>query len=236
MSQEMGKPIQQGMAEIEKCILLFQHYYKHAHSYLAPEQIWNETEKVTIQRQPFGVWLGIMPWNFPFWQVFRFTIPALLAGNTVLLKHSQHTTGCALEIESAIQKAWLNDGLFQVLKISSHQVDEVLSHPFVAGVSLTGSETAGRSVAALAGRNIKISILELGGSNAMIIDETAVIEKAMDGIIQGRFLNSGQSCIAAKRILVHESRWHEIQLALQSLRRSAGHEHLHRSTCERRSR
>jgi succinate-semialdehyde dehydrogenase / glutarate-semialdehyde dehydrogenase len=216
MSQEMGKPIQQGMAEIEKCILLFQHYYKHAHSYLAPEQIWNETEKVTIQRQPFGVWLGIMPWNFPFWQVFRFTIPALLAGNTVLLKHSQHTTGCALEIESAIQKAWLNDGLFQVLKISSHQVDEVLSHPFVAGVSLTGSETAGRSVAALAGRNIKISILELGGSNAMIIDETAVIEKAMDGIIQGRFLNSGQSCIAAKRILVHESRWHEIQLALQS--------------------
>lgn len=216
MSREMGKPIQQGIAEIDKCIALCQHYHDQANAYLAPEQIWNETEKVTIQRQPYGIWLGIMPWNFPFWQVFRFAIPAILSGNTVLLKHSQHTTGCALAIEDAIQKSWLNDGLFQVLKISSHQVDEVLSHPSVAGVSLTGSEAAGRSVAALAGRNIKISILELGGSNAMIIDETADIEKAMNGIIQGRFLNSGQSCIAAKRILVHESRWHETQLALEN--------------------
>jgi succinate-semialdehyde dehydrogenase/glutarate-semialdehyde dehydrogenase len=216
MAREMGKPITQGIAEIEKCMALCEHYQQHAPAYLAPQLIETEHEKTTIQRQPFGVWLGIMPWNFPFWQVFRYAIPALLAGNTVLLKHSQHTTGCALAIESAIQQAWMNEGLFQVLKISSHQIDEILSHPEVAGVSLTGSEAAGRSVAALAGRNIKMSVLELGGSNAMIIDETADIEKAMDGILQGRFSNSGQSCIAAKRIIVHESRWYEIQLTLEN--------------------
>ncbi len=214
MAREMGKPISQGLAEIDKCISLCLHYAEKTNQYLAPEQIWTQQEKVTILRKPYGVWLGIMPWNFPMWQVFRFAIPALLAGNTVLLKHSQHVTGCALLIEQAIQNAWMNEGLFQVLKIASHQVDEVLSHPAVAGVSLTGSESAGRSVAALAGRNIKISILELGGSNAMIIDEHADLLKSIDGIIQGRFNNSGQSCIAAKRILVHESRWHEVQIAL----------------------
>jgi succinate-semialdehyde dehydrogenase/glutarate-semialdehyde dehydrogenase len=216
MAREMGKPITQGIAEIEKCIALCQHYRQEAHHYLMPQMIQNESENSTVLRQPYGVWLGIMPWNFPFWQVFRFAIPAILAGNTVLLKHSQHTTGCGLAIQESIQKAWLNEGLFQVLKISSHQVDEVLSHPAVAGVSLTGSESAGRSVAALAGRNIKMSVLELGGSNAMIIDETADIEKAVNGIIQGRYANSGQSCIAAKRIIVHESRWLEIQLALEN--------------------
>ena len=216
MAREMGKPITQGIAEIEKCIALCQHYRQEAHHYLMPQMIQNESENSTVLRQPYGVWLGIMPWNFPFWQVFRFAIPAILAGNTVLLKHSQHTTGCGLAIQESIQKAWLNEGLFQVLKISSHQADEVLSHQAVAGVSLTGSESAGRSVAALAGRNIKMSILELGGSNAMIIDETADIEKAVNGIIQGRYANSGQSCIAAKRIIVHESRWLEIQLALEN--------------------
>ena len=216
MAREMGKPISQGMAEIEKCWLLCQHYRENAKTYLADQQIWNDIEKTTIRRQPYGVWLGIMPWNFPVWQVFRYAIPALLSGNTILLKHSQHVTGIALAIEDAFKEAWLNDGLFQVLKISSHQVDEIISHPAVAGVSLTGSESAGRSVAALAGRNIKMSILELGGSNAMIIDDTADIEKALNGIVVGRFSNSGQSCIAAKRILVHESRWHEVQLAITS--------------------
>ncbi len=214
MAREMGKPISQGIAEVEKCISLCLHYAEKSNQYLAPQQWWTSTEKVTILRKPFGIWLGIMPWNFPMWQVFRFAIPALLAGNTILLKHSQHVTGCALLIEDAIQKAWMNDSIFQVLKIASHQVDEVLSHPAVSGVSLTGSESAGRSVAALAGRNIKMSVLELGGSNAMIIDEHADLRLAIDGIIQGRFNNSGQSCIAAKRILVHQSRWNEVQIAL----------------------
>ncbi|MBM3427815.1 MAG: aldehyde dehydrogenase family protein [Bacteroidetes bacterium] len=214
MAREMGKPLSQGIAEVEKCISLCQHYSEKANEYLSPQQLWTTSEKVTILRKPYGIWLGIMPWNFPMWQVFRFAIPALLAGNTVLLKHSQHVTGCALLIEESIQKAWMNDGLFQVLRIASHQVDEVLSHPAVSGVSLTGSESAGRSVAALAGRNIKISILELGGSNAMIVDEHADLRLVIDGIVWGRFNNSGQSCIAAKRILVHESRWNEIQIAL----------------------
>ncbi len=214
MAIEMGKPIAQGLAEIEKCISLCQHYIENADDYLAT--IHKEKDEVITQvrRRPFGVWLGIMPWNFPFWQVFRYAIPALIAGNTILLKHSQYTTGCALKIQEAIDAAWYNEHLFQVLLIASHQVDEVISHPAVAGVSLTGSESAGRSVAALAGRNIKMSILELGGSNAMIVDEHADLLEVIEGIVQGRLLNSGQSCIAAKRILVHESRWHEVQLAI----------------------
>ncbi len=214
MATEMGKPIGQGMVEIEKCILLCQHYLEHADDYLATVHSESEEVITQIRRRPFGVWLGIMPWNFPFWQVFRYAIPALIAGNTILLKHSQYTTGCALKIQEAIDAAWYHENLFQVLCIASHQVDEVLSHPAVCGVSLTGSESAGRSVAALAGRNIKMSILELGGSNAMIVDEHADLLEVMDGIVQGRLLNAGQSCIAAKRILVHESRWHEIQLAI----------------------
>ncbi|MEN9333795.1 MAG: hypothetical protein RLY35_975 [Bacteroidota bacterium] len=214
MAVEMGKPLQQGIAEVDKCLLLCQHYFENADDYLATihQEEWNSVTQ--IRRRPFGIWLGIMPWNFPFWQVFRYAIPALLAGNTVLLKHSQHVTGCALKIQEAIAQAWMNEGLLQVLLIASHQVDEVLSHPAVAGVSLTGSESAGRSVAALAGRNIKISILELGGSNAMIVDEHADLLEVMEGIVQGRLMNAGQSCIAAKRILVHESRWQEVQIAL----------------------
>lgn len=202
MTEEMGKPITQSRAEIEKCIWLCEYYADHSEAVLADKIIPTEGTTSFVRRAPFGVWLAIMPWNFPFWQVLRCAVPAICAGNRVLLKHASNVTGCALAIEAVFKKAGFQEGIFQVLKVKSRYIGEVLTHRNIAGLSLTGSDAAGRQAASKAATHLKPQILELGGSNAFIVCKDADIDKAVDQAIIGRFQNSGQSCIAAKRILV----------------------------------
>ena len=203
MAFEMGKPITQGLAEIDKCITVCRYYSDHIEELLADRKVETDALVSVVRKNPVGVWLGIMPWNFPFWQVFRCAIPAIAAGNTFLLKHASNVTGCALLLEQLMKDAGAKKGIFQVLQISSALVEDVIQHDAVRGISLTGSESAGRQVAANAGRQIKPVILELGGSNAFIVLPDADLNLAVEHAIIGRFQNNGQSCIAAKRFLVH---------------------------------
>lgn len=205
MAREMGKPITQGLAEIEKCASACRYYSDSAPSFLDDVVIDTDARLSVVRKSALGVWLGIMPWNFPFWQVVRCAIPAVLAGNTFLLKHASNVSGCALALEQLLRDAGAKKGVFQVLLISSSQVEDVLRHQAVRGISLTGSESAGRQVAAAAGRQIKPVVLELGGSNAFIVLPDADLEWAAEQALLGRFLNNGQSCIAAKRFLIHEN-------------------------------
>ena len=205
ITDEMGKPIIQSRAEIEKCAVLCEYYAAHSTEFLEDDIIESDASMSFVRKAPFGVWLAIMPWNFPFWQVFRCAIPAIAAGNRVILKHASNVTGCALAIEALFVKAGFQTPVFQVIKISSYLLAEVISNPMIAGLSLTGSEAAGRSASSIAAANLKPQILELGGSNAFIVMEDADIEYAASQAVIGRFQNTGQSCIAAKRILVHES-------------------------------
>lgn len=202
MTEEMGKPITQSRAEIDKCVWMCEYYADHSEAILADKIIPTEGSVSFVRRAPFGVWLAIMPWNFPFWQVLRCAVPAICAGNRVLLKHASNVTGCALAIENTFKKAGFDKGIFQVLKVKSTYIGEVLTHRNIAGLSLTGSDAAGRQAAAKAATHLKPQILELGGSNAFIVCKDADLDKAVDQAIIGRFQNSGQSCIAAKRILV----------------------------------
>ena len=205
MAVEMGKPIGQGRAEIEKCAWVCEHYADNASAMLQPETIETDAGNSFVSFQPLGVILGVMPWNYPFWQVFRFAVPALMAGNGVVLKHASNVPGCSLAIESIFKKAGFPEGLFQNLLISSEQVDSVLEHPLVCGVALTGSKSAGQMVAAKAGKLLKKTVLELGGSDPYIILEDADLERAVEACVESRLLNSGQSCIAAKRFVVVEA-------------------------------
>lgn len=205
ITDEMGKPIIQSRAEIEKCAVLCEYYATHSTKFLEDEIIESDASMSFVRKAPFGVWLAIMPWNFPFWQVFRCAIPAIAAGNRVILKHASNVTGCALAIEALFVKAGFQTPVFQVIKIRSSLLAEVISNPMIGGLSLTGSEAAGRSASSIAAANLKPQILELGGSNAFIVMEDADIEYAASQAVIGRFQNTGQSCIAAKRILVHES-------------------------------
>ncbi len=209
ITDEMGKPIVQSRAEIEKCAVLCEYYAHHSTQFLEDEIIESDASMSFVRKAPFGVWLAIMPWNFPFWQVFRCAIPAIAAGNRVILKHASNVTGCAIAIEALFVKAGFQTPVFQVIKISSSLLSEVISSPMIGGLSLTGSEAAGRSASSIAAANLKPQILELGGSNAFIVMEDADIEHAASQAVLGRFQNSGQSCIAAKRILVHESVYHQ---------------------------
>jgi succinate-semialdehyde dehydrogenase/glutarate-semialdehyde dehydrogenase len=198
--QEVGKPIAEARAELEKCALLCRYYAAHAAKHLASESI---EASVQVSYQPLGVVLGIMPWNFPFWQVFRFAVPVLTAGNTALLKHAPNVCGCACAIEALFIEAGYPEGVLRALFIEIDQVESVILHTAVQGIALTGSEKAGASVAAIAGRAIKKTVLELGGSDAYLICEDADLDLAAAKCVQSRLNNCGQTCIAAKRLLVH---------------------------------
>jgi succinate-semialdehyde dehydrogenase/glutarate-semialdehyde dehydrogenase len=204
ITSEMGKPLAQARAEVEKCALVCEHYARNAADLLADEQPPGAPRNGFITYRPLGVILAVMPWNFPYWQVFRAVVPALMAGNTVLLKHASNVCGCALAIESAFQEAGLPAGVFQTLLIHSDRVPALIDHPQVQAVTLTGSTAAGRQVAALAGAALKKCVLELGGSDPYVILADADLDLAAEVCARSRLINSGQSCIAAKRFIVVE--------------------------------
>lgn len=202
MALEMGKPLKQGVAEAEKCAWVCEYYAEHGEVQLAPDVIPTDADRSYVAFQPLGVVLAIMPWNFPLWQVFRFAAPALMAGNAGLLKHASNVPGCALAIEESFRRAGAPDGLFRTLMIGSGQVKGVIEHPLVRAVTLTGSTPAGRAVAGQAGAVLKKTVLELGGSDPYLVLEDADLEQAVTTCVNSRLINSGQSCIAAKRFIV----------------------------------
>ena len=202
ISLEMGKPICEAKAEIEKCAWACDFYAENAEKFLADEIIKTDAAESFISYDPLGCILAIMPWNFPFWQVFRFAAPNLMAGNVALLKHASNVFGCAKHIEDIFKEAGFPAGSFQNLFIHHDEIETIIAHDAVRAVTLTGTEKAGSSVASLAGKYIKKSVLELGGSNAFIVLEDADIDKAVKVGIQARMQNDGQSCIAAKRFIV----------------------------------
>jgi succinate-semialdehyde dehydrogenase/glutarate-semialdehyde dehydrogenase len=204
MAQEMGKPVRDGVAEVHKCALGCAFYADNAARFLAREPVLTEARKSFITFNPIGVVLAVMPWNFPFWQVFRFAAPSLMAGNAALLKHASNVPGCELAIETVFREAGFPEHLFRTLMISNKQVDAVIEHPLVRAVTLTGSGPAGRAVAGKVGAMLKKTVLELGGSDPYVILEDADIEVAANVSTKGRLVNSGQSCIAAKRFIVVE--------------------------------
>ncbi|GGD94107.1 NAD-dependent succinate-semialdehyde dehydrogenase [Planktosalinus lacus] len=205
MTLEMGKPIKQAIAEVEKCAWVCEYYAEHAEIHLASEKINTDADKSYINYEPLGVILAIMPWNYPFWQVFRFAAPALMAGNIAVLKHASNVFGSAMMIQKVFERAGFPKHCFTTLLVGSDAVKSIIEHPVVKAVTLTGSGPAGASVASIAGKNIKKTVLELGGSNALIVFKDADIEKTIETCVQARFQNTGQSCIAGKRLLVDVS-------------------------------
>lgn len=216
ITQEMGKPIVQSQREIEKCAWLCEHYAKHGAEYLTPRMIESDYSKSFVAYEPMGVVFGIMPWNFPFWQVFRYVIPNLMAGNGCLLKHAPIVTGCGLAIESLFAATGIPKNLFKTLVIQEGQAEIVIEHSHVIGVTLTGSPRAGSHVAAQAGKALKKVVLELGGSDPYIILDDADIEVAAQAIVASRMNNSGQVCIAAKRIIAVKTIVKSLQEAVLS--------------------
>ncbi len=202
MALEMGKPVSQGIAEIEKCASVCEYYAANAATHLKDQQIETEASKSYVTFQPIGVVLAIMPWNFPFWQAFRFLAPALAAGNCGVLKHASNVPGCALAIEEMISQAGFPDNVFQTLLVGSDKVDRIIENKYIKAVTITGSTNAGKKVAQKAGSLLKKTVLELGGSDAYIILADADLEQAAEICVNSRLINSGQSCIAAKRFIV----------------------------------
>jgi succinate-semialdehyde dehydrogenase/glutarate-semialdehyde dehydrogenase len=209
MAEEMGKPISQGRGEIEKCAWVCEHYAEQASIYLKDEVLASDASRSYVAFRPLGVVLAVMPWNFPFWQVFRFAAPALMAGNAAVLKHSSNVPCCALAIEDLFRQAGFPQDLFRTLLIGAGMVDGVIEHPRVRAVTLTGSEPAGRKVAAKAGSMLKKTVLELGGSDPFVVMPGADLEEAARVGALARCINSGQSCIAAKRFIVFEEIYDE---------------------------
>ncbi|WP_084395991.1 NAD-dependent succinate-semialdehyde dehydrogenase [Henriciella aquimarina] len=204
MSLEMGKPISQAEGEAKKCAWVCRHYAEHGESYLKDETIRTDAKAAYVRNLPLGPVLAVMPWNFPFWQVFRFAAPALMAGNVGLLKHASNVWRCALDIEEVFREAGFPEGCFQTLLIGSDKVAGVISDRRVRATTLTGSGPAGSAVASKSSEHIKPSVLELGGTDAFIVMPSADLEAAVATAIDGRTQNTGQSCIAAKRFFVHE--------------------------------
>jgi succinate-semialdehyde dehydrogenase / glutarate-semialdehyde dehydrogenase len=202
MVAEMGKPIGQAKAEIEKCAYACRYYAAHGERFLSPDRVPLNDLRSYVRFDPIGIVLAIMPWNFPFWQVFRQAVPAITAGNVVMLKHSANVPGCAMAIEEVFREAGFDEGVFTTLLITNEQVGSVIEHPQVQAISLTGSERAAMSVAASAGKNIKKCVLELGGSDAFVVLPDADLDRTVEQAVKARTINSGQSCIAAKRFIV----------------------------------
>ncbi|MFC7513715.1 NAD-dependent succinate-semialdehyde dehydrogenase [Herbaspirillum sp. GCM10030257] len=205
MADEMGKVMRDGIAEIEKCAGCCDYYADNAQRFLASHAVPTDAEDSYIAFDPLGPVLAIMPWNFPFWQVFRFAAPALMAGNVGVLKHASNVSGCALAIQDIFQTAGFPEHAFTSLLIESARVERVIRHPAIKAVTLTGSTPAGRSVAATAGSELKKTVLELGGSDAYVVLDDADLDAAVDICVKSRLINAGQSCIAAKRFIVAKS-------------------------------
>jgi succinate-semialdehyde dehydrogenase/glutarate-semialdehyde dehydrogenase len=201
---EMGKPITAAIGEVRKCATVCRHYAENAERYLAPEHVKTDASESYVRFDPLGPVLAVMPWNFPFWQVFRFAAPALMAGNVGLLKHASNVPQSALAIEDILREAGFDRGEFQTLLISSEQVGALLDDDRVMAATLTGSEPAGASVASKAAKRIKKSVLELGGSDPFVVMPSADLDDAVKTAVKARIVNNGQSCIAAKRFIVHE--------------------------------
>jgi succinate-semialdehyde dehydrogenase/glutarate-semialdehyde dehydrogenase len=204
MADEMGKPVTQGKAEVEKCAWVCDYYAEHAERFLQPELVDTDAAKSFVTFQPLGVVLAVMPWNFPLWQVFRFAAPALMAGNVGVLKHASNVPGCALAIEEVFVKSGFPNSVFRTLLIGSKQVDAVIENPHVKAVTLTGSTPAGVAVARKSGEMLKKTVLELGGSDPYVVLPDADLEAAVSTCVTSRLINSGQSCINAKRFIVVE--------------------------------
>jgi succinate-semialdehyde dehydrogenase / glutarate-semialdehyde dehydrogenase len=202
LTLEMGKPIKQSVAEIEKCAAVCVYYADHAEGFLTPEVIETGARESFVAYRPLGLVLAIMPWNFPFWQVFRFAVPSLMAGNGALLKHASNVMGSALAIEGVFKQAGFPDNIFRSLKVGSSEVGDIIDHPAVKAVTLTGSVGAGSAVASAAGKALKKTVLELGGSDPYLVLEDADLDLAAELCTKSRLINGGQSCIAAKRFIV----------------------------------
>ena len=202
MSLEMGKPYSQSLAEVVKCAKGCEYYADNTEEILADRIIETDASKSYVSHQPIGIVLAVMPWNFPFWQVFRFAAPALMAGNVGVLKHASNVQGCALAIEKIFVESGFPENVFRALVISSKNVESVINNPLVKAVTLTGSTPAGRAVASQSGAALKKTVLELGGSDPYVILKDADLDQAVEACVIGRLLNTGQSCIAAKRFIV----------------------------------
>jgi succinate-semialdehyde dehydrogenase/glutarate-semialdehyde dehydrogenase len=211
MTLEMGKPIAQSISEIEKCAWVCEYFADNSENFLSNEVIKTDASKSYVTYQPLGVVLAIMPWNFPFWQVFRFAAPNLMAGNAGVLKHASNVTGCALSIEEVFKEAGFPENLFRTIVVPSQKMDKVIKNQNIKAVTLTGSVLAGRSVAAIAGSVLKKTVLELGGSDPYVVLEDANLKNTVETCVNSRLINGGQSCIAAKRFIVVEKIYKEFE-------------------------
>ncbi len=204
MTKEMGKPIAQSRAEVEKCAWVCDYYAENVEKFLMDEEIRTDASRSYVSFQPLGIVLAVMPWNFPFWQVFRFAVPGLMAGNAGILKHASNVSGCALAIEEVFREAGFPENLFRTIIYPSSKMEYVIKHILVKAVTLTGSVPAGKAVASIAGSVIKKTVLELGGSDPYLILEDADLDLATTSCVNSRLINGGQSCIAAKRFIIVE--------------------------------
>jgi succinate-semialdehyde dehydrogenase/glutarate-semialdehyde dehydrogenase len=205
MADEMGKVLRDGVAEIEKCAACCDYYAENAEKFLANQYVPTDAQESYVAFDPLGAILAVMPWNFPFWQVFRFAAPSVMAGNVGVLKHASNVTGCALAIQEIFEKAGFPKHVFTTVLVESSRVEKIIRHPVIKAVTLTGSAPAGKSVASIAGSELKKSVLELGGSDPYIVLEDADLDLAVQICVKSRLINAGQSCIAAKRFIVVKS-------------------------------
>lgn len=204
MTKEMGKPISQAIAEVEKCAWVCEYYAENAPSQLAPKEIKTDASKSYVRYEPIGVVLAVMPWNYPFWQVFRFIAPALMAGNIGVLKHASNVMQSAENIQKVFERAGLPKGCFQNMAVGSERIENIVRDSRIKAITLTGSKPAGAAVASTAASEIKKSVLELGGSNALVVFDDCNFEETVQTCVQARFQNTGQSCIAGKRLIIQE--------------------------------